>query len=84
MSAKTKAVLTALKWAVLTLAGVLLFITAKGAALEQRGYTAHGGEYLILPLPLWWWLIERCVGDFIRDIKAEFFSNNNFGGKRND
>lgn len=80
MSAGAKAALTVLKWAALTLAGVALFLVAKADAYAVRGYAAHGGEYLLLPLPLWWWLIERCVGDFIRDIKAEFAPLNKNGG----
>lgn len=83
MSAGAKAALTVLKWAALTLAGFALFIAAKADAYAARGYVAFGGEYLLLPLPLWWWLIERCVGDFIRDIKAELRYNTKNGGNHN-
>lgn len=71
---RRKAAITAIKWAVITLAGIFLFLWAKQAAGDWRGYDARGGEYLLLPLPLWWWLIEKCAGDFIRDIKAELFT----------
>lgn len=83
MNAGAKAAHTVLKWAALTLAGVVLFLAAKADAYAVRGYAAHGGEYLLLPLPLWWWLIERCVGDFIRDIKTELSINKKHGGNHN-
>ena len=79
---RRKAVLTVIKWVAITLAGIFLFLWAKQAAGEWRGYDAYGGEYLLLPLPLWWWLCERITRDFIAAVKANLEpKNHNFDYK---
>ena len=51
-----------LKYAALTVAGVLLF-------LAERGYEAIGGEALLLGLPLFWYLTETTIRDTVRDFQ---------------
>jgi hypothetical protein len=51
---------------------ILLFIVAKDAALQERGYSAVGGEYLLLTLPALYYIIERVVKDWIADIKSPY------------
>ena len=57
----------------LELAGVLLvtalaFVWGNQAALAERGYTAIGGEDLLLLLPAMYYTGKRMVQDWIADI----------------
>ena len=59
---------------VLELAAVLLvtalaFAWGKQAAQAQRGYTAIGGEYLLLLIPFMYYPGKRTVLDWITDIR---------------
>lgn len=58
-----------LKYAALTVAGVLLFRWGQGYALAERGYEAIGGEALLLGLPLFWYLTETTIRDTVRDFQ---------------
>lgn len=59
----------AVQYLALAVVTVALFVWAKESAFAARGYKAHGGEYLILLLPLLWWIAETTVRDFAREIK---------------
>ena len=59
---------------VLELAAVLLvtaiaFAWGKQAAQAQRGYTAIGGEYLLLLIPFMYYPGKRTVLDWITDLR---------------
>lgn len=59
-----------IKYILLTAGGVLLFVWAKDYADAWRGYSAHGGEYLLLLFPLLWWAIETAIRESVQDIKT--------------
>ncbi len=60
---RSKATRTAIKYAVITLSGILLFITMNRAANAERIADSVGGEGLFLFLPVMWWLTERTIKD---------------------
>lgn len=64
-----KRLFKAVQYLALAVVTVVLFMWAKESALAARGYKAYGGEYLILLLPLLWWIAETTVRDFAREIK---------------
>lgn len=51
------------KYAALTLVGVLLFRAGQAHALAERGYEALGGEFFALFLPVFYWMVTRVVRD---------------------
>lgn len=57
--------LTAAKYAALTVAGILLFRAGQASALAERGYAAIGCEVFALFLPVMYYLISRTVRDAI-------------------
>ncbi len=59
------------KYAVLTLAGILIFRAGQARALIERGYDAVGGEAFALFLPVGYYLISRAVRDGIEDARNE-------------
>lgn len=58
--------------AVLLITGTA-FMLGKGAALAERGYEAVGGEYLLLLLPVMYYLGKRVALDWIADLRAKEF-----------
>lgn len=54
---------TALKYVLIAILGVVLYVHTAEAAEIERGYKAYGGECFFLLLPLWWFLIEVSVRD---------------------
>ena len=56
-------------YAVLTVAGVLLYKLGAAYALRERGYYAVGGEVLALLLPVLYYVAAVMVRDFMRDWK---------------
>ena len=54
-------------YAVLTVAGVLLYKLGAAYALRERGYFAVGGEALTLLLPVFYYCAEAMVRDIIKD-----------------
>jgi len=67
-----RAVWTVTKYAVLTVAGILLFRAGAAYALQERGYAAVGGEGLVLFLPVFYYIISQAVRDIIADIKSGY------------
>ncbi|WP_298029725.1 hypothetical protein [uncultured Dysosmobacter sp.] len=57
------------KYAALTVCGILLYLYAAKYALTQRGYFAVGGEVFLLLLPVYYYIVSTIVRDVIRDIK---------------
>jgi drug/metabolite transporter superfamily protein YnfA len=68
------------KYAILTMCGFLLFRAGQAAAFEQRGYIAYGGEYLLLGLPLYYYIISATAREFAVEIN-NLYEN---GGYDND
>ena len=61
--------------AAVELAAVLLITAAafawgQRAALVERGYTAHGGEYLLLPIPAIYYTGKRIAADWIGELRG--------------
>lgn len=52
---------TVVKYAVLTVCGILLYVLASRYALTVRGYSAIGGEGLLLLLPVIYGLAEAVI-----------------------
>ena len=50
---------TIVKYAVLTLIGILLFKAGHAQALLERGYEALGGEVCALFLPVFHWMVSH-------------------------
>lgn len=48
---------------------VLAFAWGKQTAQAERGYTAIGGEYLLLLLPAMYYASKRTIQDWIADIR---------------
>jgi len=73
MNRKRKSRLSAVvKWAAVVVASLILFVVAKDYALRERGYSAIGGEYMLLLLPLILYAAGRTVKDWIADLRALF------------
>ena len=60
------------KYAALTIAGIMLFREGAARALAYRGYFAVGGEVFALFLPVFYYCLSRTVRDLITDIKNGF------------
>lgn len=56
------------KYAALTIAGIMLFREGAARALAYRGYFAVGGEVFALFLPVFYYCLSRTVRDLITDI----------------
>lgn len=59
----------AIKYVILTVCGVILFIAVNRAANAERSAASFGGEVLFLVLPLMWWIVERTVKDLLAEYK---------------
>ncbi len=62
---------TALKYAGLTIAGIVLFRIGAAEAYAQRGYKAIGGEVFALFLPFFYWIVSDTVKDMLDIFTAE-------------
>lgn len=51
-----------------------LFIKAQRYALEWRGYFAVGGEFMLLLLPIIYYLAKQTIQDFAADIVELFYN----------
>lgn len=59
----------AIKWIIITAAGVALYFWAAELAYIERGYKAYGGECFFLLLPLFWYLIGATAKDSVATVK---------------
>ncbi len=59
----------AIKYAILTVCGVILFTVLNRAANTERTAASIGGEVFLLILPLMWWIVERTIKDFVGECK---------------
>lgn len=56
-------------YALLTMAGGLLYKVGAALALRQRGYFAVGGEVVALLLPVLYYAMSTTVRDIVRDMR---------------
>ena len=56
--------------ALVLLATLAAFGWGAAAARAERGYDAAGGEYLLLLLPLLYYIIKKIAMDWIEEIQA--------------
>lgn len=75
---RTTLVLRLLEAAAITALTITLFLAARKAALEERGYAAMGGEYCLLMMPLLWAGLKATL----KDIKKSLFVSK--GDKRHE
>lgn len=61
-----------IKYILITIVGVILYLLGAEAAYIQRGYIAYGGECFLLLLPLWWHLVETMVIEAVTSFKQYF------------
>ena len=66
---------TVAKYAVLTLAGIMLFQAGQARALIDRGYAAIGGEVFTLFLPAYYFIISKLARDVIADKQGNSKNN---------
>ncbi len=66
---RSKTIRTVIKYAVITVSGILLFIMMNRAANAERIADSIGGEGLFLFLPVMWWLTERTIKDLVGEWK---------------
>ena len=57
------------QYALLTLAGILLYKMDAAYAMRERGYFAVGGEAVALLLPVLYYLFAKTIRDFVRDME---------------
>ena len=58
-------------YALLTVAGVVLFKVGAAYALQERGYYAVGGEALALLLPVLYYVSAATIRDIVRDWREQ-------------
>ncbi len=58
-----------IKYVIITICGVILFLVLNQAANKERVVASIGGEGVFVILPLIWWVVERVFKDFINEIK---------------
>lgn len=58
---------TVVWYALLTVAGILLYKAGAAYAMRERGYFAIGGEALALLLPVLWYLFAKVIRGYTRD-----------------
>lgn len=56
-------------YALLTVAGILLYKAGADYAMRERGYFAIGGKAVALLLPVLYYLLTKTVRDFVRDME---------------
>lgn len=60
---------TFLKYAIITMCGLILFTLVKDKANAERVSNSVGGEELLLLLPVMWWLVEKTIKDWVAEMK---------------
>ena len=70
MNGKKEWIAAAVELAVVLLATVAAFTWGQRAALIERGYTARGGEYMLLLIPAIYYTGKRVLLDWIAELRA--------------
>lgn len=74
MNGKKKWASAAVELAAVLLITVAAFVWGKRAALIERGYTAYGGEYMLLLIPAIYYPGKRTLLDWIEEFR-DFWRN---------
>lgn len=69
MKTKRSLVAVILELAAVLLVTIIAFRWGQRTALAERGYTACGGEFLLLLIPPIYYSVKRTVLDWIADIR---------------
>ena len=70
MNGKKEWIAAAVELAVVLLTTVAAFAWGQRAALIERGYTARGGEYMLLLIPAIYYAGKRVLLDWIAELRA--------------
>ena len=70
MNRKRDRIAAAVELAAVLLITAAAFAWGQRAALIERGYTAHGGEYLLLPIPAIYYTGKRIAADWIAELRG--------------
>lgn len=70
MNRKRNWIAAAVELAVVLLITVAAFTWGQRAALIERGYTAYGGEYMLLLIPAIYYAGKRVLLDWIAELRA--------------
>lgn len=60
---------TVLKYAIITMCGLILFTLANDSANAERISNSVGGEAVFVLLPVLWWVVERSIKDAAAEAK---------------
>lgn len=60
---------TVLKYAIITMCGLIIFTLANDAANAERISNSVGGEAVFVLLPVLWWVIEKSIRDSVAEVK---------------
>lgn len=69
MNKRKKRIAAAVELAVALLVTLAAFEWGKRDALIERGYTAYGGEYLLLLIPAIYYTGKRIAADWIAELR---------------
>ena len=69
MNRKKNWAAAAVELAAVLLASAVAFAWGQRAALIERGYTARGGEYLLLLIPAIYYIGKRIAADWIAELR---------------
>lgn len=58
-----------LKYAIITVCGLILFTLANDSANAGRVRDSVGGEAIFVFLPILWWVVERTIKDSVAEAK---------------
>lgn len=70
MNRRKKWIAAAVELAVVIMVTITAFAWGKRDALIERGYTAHGGEYMLLLIPTIYCTGKRTLLDWIAELRA--------------
>lgn len=59
----------AIEAVVVIITSLALFLVGQAHALQERGYEAIGGEYLLLALPVFYYLLRAVIKDYLADLR---------------
>lgn len=60
---------TVLKYAIITMCGLIIFTLANDSANTERISNSVGGEAVFVLLPVLWWVIERAIKDSVAEAR---------------
>ena len=64
-----QSIATVLKYAIITMCGLILFTLANDSANAERISNSVGGEAVFVLLPVLWWIIEGTIKDSVAEAR---------------